>query len=158
MHLRLLAALLFCASLLNAQAPPGVALQWDPHHPDDKTAAIWLAYLMFRCSYRLDHKVPLPQSGEIVPSFSEEVHARENAAQVYRELKAKDKNLRDGYWETVSVVAQKGFIKPYVWTHLRRPAWPPSDKPANLAAFEQWARSALANHTAVTYGSLTVQK
>jgi hypothetical protein len=107
MRLPLILICVFSLSSLSAAGTPGVAVNWDPHHPNDKVAAIWMAYLVVRCSYRLEHKIPLPQSGEIVPTFDEEVFARQTAAQTYRNLKTKDKDLHDDYWETLSEIDEK---------------------------------------------------
>jgi hypothetical protein len=134
---------------------PGVAIQFDPKSPN---SAIWLGYLMARAAYRVEHKLPLPESGVIVPGFDEEVAARTGAAQIYQELKENDKSLRDPYWETLSQIKAKGFMNAYVWTYLRRPSWPKSQQPRNLAAFEDWSRPLLKNHKAVTYGSLAVDR
>jgi hypothetical protein len=149
---------IICVSALCLGAPPGVALSWDPDHPNTKCATIWLYYLMVRCDYRLDHKAALPASGEIVPSFEEEVCARQTAVRDYREQKVKDRHFHDDYWETLSKVESKGFIKPYVWVYLHRKNWADNDRPNNLGAFEAWRQSALRSHRAETFGSLSVQK
>lgn len=136
---------------------PGIAVEWDPSHPNEKTAAIWLAYLLARQAYRIDHSSTLPQSGEIVPSFDEEVSARNTTAQVYSELKEKDKQLRDSYWDALVQIKAKGFMDAYVWTYLRRPEWPNEKPPANLAAFENWRNANLKEHKPQTIGRLSVQ-
>jgi hypothetical protein len=141
-------------AVCNAKEP-GVAIQFDPNTPN---AEIWLGYLISRTAYRLKHKLPLPESGIIVPGFDEEVDARTGAAQIYQELKEKDKGLHDTYWETLSQIKAKGFMNAYVWTYLRRPNWPKSQQPRNLAAFQNWSRSLLQNHKAVTYGALSVDR
>ena len=158
MRLPLTLISIICLPGLGFGDPPGVAVNWDPHHPNDKSAAIWMAYLLFRCEYRLDHKTPLPPSGEIIPSLDEEAYARQSTVQTYRELKAKDNDLHDDYWETLSQVEEKGFIRPYVWVFLHRPNWLGNEQPSNLSAFENWRRSALKNHNAQTIGSLSVRK
>ena len=86
------------------------------------------------------------------------MYARKTAAQGYRELKAKDSKMRDAYWEVLSQVSDKGFMDAYVWTFLRRPEWPSSDRPRNLAAFEQWKQRSIPNHQPQTYGSLEGEK
>jgi hypothetical protein len=140
-------------TVCNAKEP-GVAIQFDPGTPN---AEVWLGYLISRAAFRVKHKLPLPESGIIVPGFDEEVDARTGAAQIYQELKEKDKRLHDSYWETLSQIKTKGFMNAYVWTYLRRANWPKSQEPKNLAAFQTWSRSFLKNHTAQTYGSLAVQ-
>lgn len=148
---------IFVPYVLGAKEP-GIAVEWDPSHPNEKTAAIWLAYLLARQAYRIDHSSPLPQSGEVVPSFDEEVSARNDTAQIYQELKEKDKSFHDGYWETLSQIKGKGFMAAYVWTYLHRPEWPKEKQPANLAAFENWRNANLKDHKPQTIGRLSVQK
>ena len=132
---------------------PDIAIQFDPNTPN---AAVWLGYLLSRVAYRTKHKLPVAESGVIVPTFDEEVDARTGAATIYQELKEKDKGLRDGYWETLSQVKSRGFMNAYVWTYLRQARWPVSQQPKNLAAFQAWSRSNLKNHKAITYGALGV--
>lgn len=141
--------------VFGAQA---VSIRFDPDKPNTKSAAIWLGYLMARVVYHDKHKLPTPASGEIIPSLAEEVDARSSAAQIYRELKEKDSKLHDPYWEILSELDRRGFMAAYAWTFLRRPQWPNSERPANLAAFETWKRQALPKHKAQTYGWLEAGK
>lgn len=135
---------------------PDIAIQFDPNRPNQKVATIWLGYLMARAAYHWEHKLPAPASGTIIPTFAEEAYARDAAAEIYQELKQKEKGLHDNYWETLSQIRKKGFMNAYVWTYLRRPNWPKSQQPRNLAAFQNWSSSLLKNHKAETYGALAV--
>lgn len=144
-------------TVCNAREP-GVAIQFDPKTPNEKVAVIWLGYLMARVAYRDEHKLPMPQSGAIFPGFDEEVYARTAAVEIYQELKDKDKRLQDTYWDTLSQIKTKGFMNAYVWTYLRQANWPKSQQPGSPAAFQNWSRSLLNNHRAVTYGSLAVDR
>jgi hypothetical protein len=137
---------------------PTIEIRFDPDKPNEKSAAIWLGYLMARVVYHEKHKLPVPPSGEIVPSFSEELDARSSATQIYRELKEKDAKLKDPYWETLSDVDRRGFLGAYVWTFFRRPQWPATARPDNLVAFEAWKKQALPKHKAQTYGWLEAGK
>jgi hypothetical protein len=143
---------------LARAATPSVVVRFDPNTPNEKSAAIWLGYLMARIAFHDKHHLPMPASGEIVPSFEEEVDARQAATQIYRELKEKDTKLKDAYWDTLSEVDHRGFMAAYVWTFLRRTQWPATARPANLAAFEEWRRRALPKHTPETHGSLEAGK
>lgn len=113
---------------------------------------------MARAAYRDEHKLPLPPSGEIIPSFNEEIYARTTAAQVYQELKTKDKGLHDPYWEILSLVKKKGFMDAYVWTYLHRSEWQNREKPKSLSAFQEWSSLSLKDHKPQTYGSLAVER
>jgi hypothetical protein len=148
-------AILFPALTFASQ---GITVRYDPDKPNKKSAAIWLAYLIFRTAYHDEHKLPIPPAGEVVPTFEEEIHARKNTAQTYRELKAKERDLKDPYWETLSEVDRRGFMPAYVWIFLRRKQWPATVRPSNLAAFEEWKKRALPNHKAQTYGWLEAGK
>lgn len=131
-----------------------ISIRFDPDKPNAKVAAIWLGYLMARVVYHEKHKLPVPASGEIIPTLGEEVEGRSSASKIYRELKEKDAKLHDPYWEILSDVDRRGFMAAYAWTFLRRQPWPASERPANLSAFETWRKQALPNHRAQTYGWL----
>jgi hypothetical protein len=156
LHLLLLTAILL--PLLCSAKESGVAIQFDPNVPDKRRAAIWLGYLLARATYRDEHKLPMPESGVLLPTFDEEVYARTTAAQIYQEVKDKDKSLRDTYWETLTQIKSKGFMNAYVWTYLHQANWPASQQPKNLPAFQAWSRSHLKNHRAMTYGALSVER
>lgn len=155
---RVFVAISLCASQLGNAAEPSVAIEIDPHQTNKSSLAMWMGYLLARNYYRSTHHLPVPASGEIVPSFDEEVAARSDAVQIYQELKEKDKQLHDSYWETLSQIKAKGFINAYVWTFLRRPEWPRNQQPSNLTAFESWKKMNLKDHRPQTVGRLAVHK
>ena len=123
---------------------------------DEGSTTVWLGYLLARAKYREDHKVPLPASGDILPSFQEEVYGRAYAAQIYQEWKAEHKGWSESYWEILSEIKTKGFMDAYVWTYLRQANWPKSEQPENLVAFQTWGRLLLRNHRAETHGALVL--
>jgi len=139
-------------------AAQNIAVRFDPTKPNQKLATIWLGYLLARVAYHEKHNLPVPLSGEIVPSFSEELDARSSATHIYRELQEKDATLKDPYWESLSAVDHRGFMGAYVWTFLRRPQWPSTERPSNLSAFDAWKKQALPKHKAQTYGWLEAGK
>lgn len=140
----------------SLRAERGIAIEWDPRESAEGAGTIWLGYLVARTAYRDKHKFPLPASGEIIPTFAEEVSARSDAATIYQELKVKDKKLHDSYWEQLVKVDANGFMPAYVWTYLHRSGWPEREAPRNLSAFEHWRASALKDHKAQTHGRLAV--
>jgi hypothetical protein len=151
-------AALFLAVGLQSSiaAERGISVEWDPRDSAEGAGAIWLGYLIARTGYRDKHNLPLPASGEIIPTFAEELSARSDATTIYQELKAKDKKLHDEYWEQMVKVVAKGFMPAYVWTYLRRPSWPERDAPRDLEAFASWRASALKGHKPETHGRLAV--
>ena len=70
-------------------AESNIAVEWNP---DETANPVWLGYLISRNLFHEKHKLPLPASGEIIPNFVEEVTARSDALQIYKELKAKKSN------------------------------------------------------------------
>ncbi len=137
---------------------PGVSLVLAPDTPNEKSATVWCAYLLARAAYHKEHKLALPNSGPIFPTFNEEVYARISAAQVYDELKEKDTELYDPYWEILSEIKAKGFMNAYVWKYVRELSWCPSQEPKNFSAFQTWSESHLQNHHSLTYGALVVRR
>ena len=135
-----------------------VAVRFDPDKPDRKTAPLWLSYLLARATYHSEQNLPSPMTGEIVPTFAEEVYGRRAAIQVYRELKPKDPKIRNVYWETMSNVEASGMLDSYVWSFHRRDVWPASAKPQAQAAFEAWRRANLRQHRPQTFGSLEANR
>jgi hypothetical protein len=121
----------------------------DPSLTQDEVAT-WLGYLGARAAYREKHKLPSPQSGEIVPTFNEEVEARGVAVAFYAVMNSR----KDNYWDTVAKVQSAGFLKEYVWTYLHRPTWGATQPPKNLQAFSNWRRVNLKDHKAETRGKL----
>ena len=137
-------------------AERGIAIEWDSRDSAEGAGAIWLGYLMARTVYRDKHNLPLPNSGEIIPTFAEEVSARSDAVTIYRELKANDRKLHDSYWEQLVKVNAKGFMPAYVWTYLRLSGWLEREAPRDLDAFGRWRASALKDHKTQTRGRLAV--
>lgn len=150
------AAILGLRSICIAAQP--ITVRFDPNKPNEKSAPVWLGYLLARVAYHEKHKLPIPAAGEIVPSLEEEVDARSAASQIYRELTAKDAKLKDAYWDALAEVDRRGFMAAYVWTFLRRQSWPASARPSNLAAFGTWKKQALPNHKPQTYGWIEAGK
>ncbi len=146
-----------CAPDTSSAKEPNIAIEIDPARAGEQAMPMWLGYLLGRQAYRIKNKLPIPPSGEIVPSFEEEVTARSGAVQIYQELKAKEKNLKDPYWETLSQIQSKGYMSAYVWTYLKRPEWSANHPPAGLTEFQTWSRANLKNHKAQTVGRLSVE-
>ena len=105
-------------------------------------------------AYREKHKLSSPPSGEIIPTFDEEVTALGVAASFYSVMKAP----KVSYWDAVMRVEKAGFLKQYVWIYLRYPSWPASKQPANLEAFGKWSADNLRNHKPQIRGKLMVKK
>ena len=133
-------------------AKTAITPEIDPQLSQNSMTA-WLMYLGARQTYHEQHKLPIPRSGEVVPTFAEEVEAFGMALAMGQVTGA----TRDPYWSVIAKVSEKGFLKAYIWTYVHRPSWPDTERPRNLAAFQKWARSALPNHRPVHVGRLIVK-
>lgn len=138
-------------------AQPKIVIRVDPNTPK-KTFPLWLAYLGARMAFHEKHQSPIPQTGDITPSFEEELSARLTAVGFYRTFKADDSKMKDPYWESLARVEEKGFLPDYVWTFHHQPKWPAKDMPSDLAPFQKWKNENLKNHQPRTYGSLASAK
>jgi tetratricopeptide (TPR) repeat protein len=146
-----------CQNLVSA-APASaldVSINWHPEKPD-REGAIWLGYLMARAAF-IDKHMDLYQQkiGIITPTFAEEVQARSAAAQIYRELQQKDRALNVAYFNDLSLVASSAFMREYVWTYLHQSIWGIAPDDLKLVEFDAWRETNLANHQAVTKGSIS---
>jgi hypothetical protein len=145
----------FASTLANM---PAVVMRYDPDKPNRKSAVLWLAYLVSRTAFHEKHHLPIPISGEILPSFEEEVDARTITVQTYRTLKTTDPAMKDPYWDALSEVERKGFMRAYIWSFLCRKEWPSRVRPSHLAEFNAWKQNALSKHVPETYGWLEAGK
>jgi Tetratricopeptide repeat len=148
-----------CQTLVCASpAPAGaldVSINFNPgkgNHED----ALWLGYLMARAAYIEKHRASYPQTtGIITPTFAEEVAARSSAATIYRELQQKDHDLKVAYFNDLSRVQSSSFMREYVWTYLHQPSWGAAPDDLRLTNFDEWRKANLADHQAITKGSIS---
>jgi hypothetical protein len=75
---------------------------------------------------------------------------------IYSQLRQKDKDLNDVYWNDLLKVQAKKFMPQYVWTYLRRASWSKEAEPANIEMFRKWSSQNLQDHKPVTHGGLAV--
>jgi tetratricopeptide (TPR) repeat protein len=120
--------------------------------PED---ALWLAYLMTRAAYINEHEAAYGwKPGTIVPSFEEELAARTSVVKTYKELQAKDPQLRVAYFEELALVADRSFLGEYVWTYLHQAGWGAPPRMLHLVDFMHWRGEHLAKHLGLTRGSV----
>jgi len=132
-----------------------VSINWSPAKPD-KENAVWLGYLAARAAFINKHMDLYAQRiGVITPTFAEEVEARTTATKIYQELREKDKALDVAYFNDLERVASSPFMSEYVWTYLRQPTWGAAPGDLKLVDFDVWRKANLANHQAMTQGSIS---
>ena len=130
---------------------PTITIEWDATQPKKK-GAIWLTYLMARTLYISENEASYELvPGLLKPTFREELHARETATQVYREMKEADDELDVEYFNDLTKVADAGLMAEYVWVYLHDEAW--SDPGGlRLEEFHRWRASEIPKHKAETHG------
>jgi hypothetical protein len=142
---------LVCAA---GAAPLDVAVKFQPDGTKGENAA-WLGYVLARAHF-VDghHRLYDQKPGPITPTFTEELTARTDAVKIYLEMIAKDSILDVPYFDELARVDDSSFMSEYVWTFLHQPTW--MEPPPNLkrAAFDEWRKTHLPNHHALTKGSL----
>ena len=129
------------------------AIVFDPTQP---IAIVWLSYCIGRLHYVVEHRSDYPRkvTGELTPTFKEEVEGRFTALDTYKNMTEQKKLDTDSYWEDVKKVAAADFLDEYVWTYFYRDTWAKTKKPAKLEKFGAWQKKNLPNHKAVTYGAI----
>jgi hypothetical protein len=152
----ILCALLATQGALAGNDQLGYALELDPSLPDYIGAA-WLGYLMERQIYIRDHPdqyklIP----GIITPTFDEEVEGRRTMAQIWKELKEKDKSRKDTYLDQLIPVLEADFMREYVWTFLRQQSWSQQPKDLRLKEFSAWQQRHLQGHQPATHGNIRI--
>ncbi len=121
--------------------------------------APWLAYLMARAAYLDENRDQYSLSpGILIPKFEEEVAARKDLAQIWKELKERTQSNNDKYLDELLSVHDGGFMREYVWTYLRQPTWTKQPRDLELKEFGAWERLHLEHHTAESYGNIKVVK
>jgi hypothetical protein len=121
-----------------------------------RESGLWIGYLFARMDFigrngGRYHRVP----GVIIPIFDEEVFARGEAANIYRNLKQQNKAMESPYFNDLEKVDAAGFMPEYVWRYLKRNEW--STAPPNLRAaeFDRWSRGNLnSKHAPETRGNV----
>jgi hypothetical protein len=134
-----------------------LVVNWEQSALPQRDWAPWLAYLLGRIEYRSKKNIAETYYGPQPAGFEEEVWARDTAAQVYVELRQKDRDLDVPYFDDLVRVRAAGFLREYVWIYLNRSGW---RDPGGLRIkeFEAWQRVNLAGHRAVTYGTISLER
>lgn len=108
---------------------------------DSPVTQSWIAYSLTRsaCQMGLDETNPARAT-----AFSCELSGREALVTTWRALRA-DGGEEDPYLDTLSDVADAGFLGEYVWTFLREDEWPEPEA-LDVASFEAWRSLVLEAH------------
>jgi hypothetical protein len=130
-----------------------LAILWDPETPEEESK-IWLAYLFARGAYAANETAGGPAVGERESTFDEEVRGRMIALVTFRALKREAAQPTSAYFNDIDRVDAAGFLREYVWSYLRHPAWTRTPEGLDLAAFNAWRDEHLADHKVVTHGRI----
>jgi len=132
----------------------GFTIYADFMEGNEDASAAWLAYILTRQQYimeNLDKYIEVP--GIISSRFEEELDARSGMLSVWEEIKSNNKSLQNKYFDDLSKVKNKGFMKEYVWTFHNRDGWE-EPKDLKLKQFEIWKKENIPEHKAETQGAL----
>lgn len=163
MNARICCPLLFLSGLVAgcdaADAPKlniGLSPAFFDEHTDESSRAVWLIYAQSRMTYAEAHAADLVYDGNrVVPTFADELQAREQGVKIYTELKLKKPEYRDAYWSEVKKVADAGYLSEYVWTYLMRPSWKAGHPPTQLDKFAKYQSEHLKNHRPATLAGIS---
>jgi tetratricopeptide (TPR) repeat protein len=157
---------LLCALTAAAMLVAPVQAAWGSHQgvsvqvevdptQGDSEASLWLGYLMARVVYIDSHEAAYDwKPGIVTPAFDEELAARADVVQIYRELQQKDAKLNVAYFEELGRVADESFLGEYVWTYLHQAGWGSPPATLHLVSFMHWRAEHLARHAVLTKGGI----
>jgi hypothetical protein len=149
------AMLLGCTATAHKRQPCRFVIHWNSS-PPERERAIWLAYLMFR----VDHADPTTDCGPtetiVVPTFEQEVQARNATLKTYHSIQKRDPELDISYFNDLSRVSDAGFLREYVWVYLRQESWSQNPLDLRLVEFDTWRQSNLSGHIPQTQGAIAV--
>lgn len=133
-------ALFLSIGLQSAMAGDrGIAIEWDPRESAEGAGAIWLGYLIARTAYRDKHKLPLPASGEIIPTLPKRLRRAQMPQRFIRNSKPKIKNCTTRIGSKWSRLSRKASC-PHTCGHICvAPAGPSAkrhatSRPLNIGA------------------------
>jgi hypothetical protein len=119
----------------------------------------WIGYALARANWISEHVEPgTPLAGTYSRSFEEELAGREALVKIWGELKEKDSKLADPYLDGLGSVVREGFVKEYVWTHLRGKEWKEPSPPLRLEEFAQWMKVNWPTHQAETCADVKIER
>ncbi len=147
------------ASFANGTTRAGqmtVSVLWDDAMTN-KQAAVWMGYLFARVQYVSRHAPEYPNvPGVVQARFEEEVHARSEAVEIYRDIRARKPDMATEYFDSLERVHAAGFMREYVWRYLKRPEWQRPAGDLRETEFDRWSREHLTNHQAETRGRVAL--
>ena len=131
-----------------------VSVLWDDAMTN-KQAGVWMGYLFARVQYVSQHAPQYPNSpGIVAPKFDEEVHARSEAVEIYRDIRARKPEMASEYFNALERVHAAGYMREYVWRYLKRPEWTQPAAQLRDQEFERWTREHLPGHQVETRGQI----
>jgi len=142
--------------LVSTDEPPGapaVEIDLSRNIYTDRNAGRmegWFGYAVTRRQWRLERfRKRLGKEVAYQYTFDEELESRQNASQIWGELRAQ-KKLSDPYFTELELVRAAGFMREYIWECVPHPNWA---EPAGIrhAEFARWLSSQLPHHQVETW-------
>lgn len=131
-----------------------VSVLWDDAMTN-KQAGVWMGYLFARVQYVSDHARDYPNVPGIVQArFEEEVHARGEAVEIYRDIRTRKPEMANEYFDALERVHAAGFMREYVWHYLKQPEWSAPAGTLRASEFQAWSAQHIPNHRAETRGRI----
>lgn len=118
-------------------------------------SAAWLGYLLARSQW-IDDNLVVAQPEEFLnytPRFEEELTGRWAMTQIWGGLREKGAQP-DDYLDALTLIEEKGFLKPYVWRYHYQDHWGPRPNDLPWVRFDQWMTQRLPEFQPVTRGSI----
>lgn len=147
--------LLGCTATARKPQSCRFVIDWNSSTPD-RERAIWLAYLMYRAQHAGPTNVCGSEETVVIPTFDQEVQARDETLKTYHRLQQHDPELDLAYFDDLSRVAGAGFMREYVWVYLRQKSWTQEPSGLRESEFEIWRESNLKGHVPQTQGAVKV--
>jgi hypothetical protein len=119
----------------------------------------WLLYLLARISWEQQQGASVTLGSDPrVPTFEEEVFARNTAVSAFNETLDAAERSRIAtafpYFGELKAVIDAGFLREYVWLELRKDTWTRDPDGLRADEYQTWRAQFLPNHVAVTRGVL----
>jgi hypothetical protein len=107
----------------------------------------WIAYSVSLASHIKENgSLASAPEGRYLPTYSEELHAREKQVQSWREILKSGKALNYPYMDEILAFADSGYFREYVWFAHYRKEWGKPDPTLRMHEFVRHNKDKFAGH------------